>query len=818
MPALPWRPAQANEIASLGRRRSPRLTRIAATGLSSWSRTDFVSRRYRQSPVFYDATPARWPWVLALLLLLGVIALGSMLRPDLVPLPTLNEILARDGQPAESAPPPDQGEVAAVASATAPAPPATDEALVTEAQASPPTPGLSADEVAAEWVARWNAADYGAMYDLTSGTVQRAISRQEFIDRYQGIADRARLHAVSAEVTGSAADTQRAPIRVTFDSGIAGSFSEENTVPLVHDDDGWRVAWTPSAIFRELGADGCVDIDPLPAGRGKILDRHGEPLAYDGQVQRVGIVPGQIPAGEEGRILTELSGLTGMTEAALEKLYADADPSWFVPIKDFPQEESERLLDVISRLPGVSVKAEIARVYPLGERAAHITGYVSVPTAEQLAADPDLVAGQLVGQAGIEAGADEILAGVPGGRLIVVHCESRVERAQIASRDPVPPRDVILTIDRAFQTSVYDALAAQGTMQGAAAIVDPGSGALLALASVPSYDPNGFVLGFAARDRALLQSEAQRPLLSRAAEGLYPTGSAFKPITFAAAMEGLHYTPETVLECPSTFQLDGASQVWEDWTVSYGLGPQGPLTLHQALVNSCNTVFYGIGRDLDHMDPAYLPQMAKAFGLGAPTGIPYLPEAGGVVPDPSWKLEIYGDYWATGDAVNLAIGQGALQVTPLQLATAYAAIANGGYLLQPYVVSEIVGPGGESELVGERVVRGRLPISGATLTALQAALRAQTSDPSGAGSYRVFGDMTWPIAGKTGTAQRSASAAAKPHSWFAGFAPYGAPAEIASAVVFENAGEGVSFAAPATRRIYDAWLQSDLRAETSSAP
>ncbi|MGH2615098.1 MAG: penicillin-binding transpeptidase domain-containing protein, partial [Thermomicrobiales bacterium] len=178
--------------------------------------------------------------------------------------------------------------------------------------------------------------------------------------------------------------------------------------------------------------------------------------------------------------------------------------------------------------------------------------------------------------------------------------------------------------------------------------------------------------------------------------------------------------------------------------------------------------------------------------------------------------ETFGDYWATGDAVNLAIGQGFLQATPLQLATAYAAIANGGYLLQPFIVSEIVDLDGAREPVGDRVERGRLPVSGATLTALQAALRAQTSDPYGAGSYRVFGDMAWPIAGKTGTAQRSASETAKPHSWFAGFGPYGAQAEIASAVMFESVGEGVSFAAPATRRIYDAWLQSELRLELGS--
>jgi penicillin-binding protein 2 len=768
-----------------------------------------VSRRYRQSPVFYEPARTRWPWALALLLVIAAIVSAAVMRPGIVPLGGLNQLLPHGGPAPQIAPSPEP-EIAA--NATAAVESVATETSTAEADISPAplVEAKSGDDVAAEWVARWNAGDFAGMYALTSGTVRRTIPPEEFASRYQGIVDRAELRSVRAEITGAAGNTTRVPFRVTFESGIAGEFSEENTLPLVRDEDGWRVAWTPSTIFGELGTDGCVDVDRLPSARGKILDRNGEPLAYDGQVERVGIVPGLIPAEDQERVLRELSDLTGMDEEAIAARYEGADPSWFVPIMDFPREESERLLDIISRLPGVSVKAETARVYPLGEQAAHITGYVSEPTAEQLEADPTLVPGQRIGQAGIEAGADDILAGVPGGRLIVVNCDSRVERSQIASRQPVPPRDVVLTIDRAFQTEVFAAMRSQGTVRGAAVILDPRSGAVLALASVPSYDPNGFVLGFAPRDRAALRSEAQRPLLSRAAEGLYPTGSAFKPITFAAAMEGLGYTPDTVLDCPSTFQLEGANQVWEDWTVAYGVPAQGPMTLHQALVNSCNTIFYGIGRELDAKDPDYLPQMAKAFGLGAPTGIPYLPEAAGVAPDRAWKLETFGDYWATGDAVNLAIGQGFLQVTPLQLANAYAAIANGGDLLQPYIVSDLVDLDGAKEPTGARVVRGRLPVSATTLTALQAALRDQTSDPNGAGSYRVFGDMTWPIAGKTGTAQSNSSAAAKPHSWFAGFGPYGAEAEIASAVIFESVGEGVSYAAPVTRRIYEAWLQSDL--------
>jgi penicillin-binding protein 2 len=765
-----------------------------------------VARRIRQTPVFYEPQPARWPWVLLFVLLVGIAAYGFLQRPDLPPFANLRQLAgqAPPETPAVASPAPGAPQPTAPVQSEEPAVAATSEPDMTEA------------EVAEVWAALWSAGDYAGMYQLTSGTVQRAIPLEEFVARYEGIAERAELKAVHAELAGDISG-RRAPLAVTFDSGVVGEFTEENAIPLVREEAGWRVAWSPSLIFAGLGSDGCVDVDQLPAGRGKILDRNGEPLAYDGTVQRVGIVPGQVPPEQYDAIMAQLSDLTDMEVKEIEERFASADPNWFVPIKDFPDSERDRLLDIISQLPGISVKSATERVYPLGEKAAHITGYIAEPTAEQLEANPALVAGQPIGQAGIEAGADEILAGVPGGRLIVVQCSSRVERSTIASRTPIPPRDVQLTIDREFQAAVYDALRAEPRLQGAGVVIDPQDGKVLALASVPSYDPNGFVLGFTDRERTALRAESQRPLLSRAAQAAYPTGSAFKPITFAAGMEHLGYTSDTVLDCPATFQLEGATQTWEDWTVAYNVPAQGPLTLHQALVNSCNTVFYGIGRDLDLQDPDLLPNMAKAFGLGAPTDIPYLPEVGGVVPSPEWKLEILGDYWATGDAVNLSIGQGFLQVTPLQLANAYAAIANGGHVLQPYIVSTLIDADGQREEVGTRVVRNELPLSPGTLQALQAAMHDQTSDPNGNGSYRVFGDMPFPIAGKTGTAQRNDTASAKPHSWFGSFGPYGEPAEIATAVMYESAGEGVSFAAPATRRIYEAWLQSPLRAAAAPA-
>jgi len=328
----------------------------------------------------------------------------------------------------------------------------------------------------------------------------------------------------------------------------------------------------------------------------------------------------------------------------------------------------------------------------------------------------------------------------------------------------------------------------------------------MALVSHPSFDPNLFVHGLTDADAKVVFDETRRPLINRATQQGYPTGSIFKVITFSAAMADLGYTGDSMVDCPQEWSIPDTDQVWRDWTYEYGMGAQGAMTLHDGLVNSCNTVFYELGYELDEKDNELLPAMAAAYGLGSATGIPYLPETGGTLPTPDWKLENIGDYWATGDAVNLSIGQGYLNATPLQMANVYATIANGGDLLQPWVVEFTRGPDGEETRVGKRTVIHHIPLSADQLAQLQAALRDQTSNPWGAGSSKVFGDMAWPIAGKTGTAQNQATAEGKPHSWFAAFGPYGEEATIASVVMVESSGEGVSYAAPITRKIYDAYL------------
>ena len=806
--------------------------------------------RYHSIYATQQKQPTRWPWyLLAMIVIMISAATGAMIArgetprtllerveshqaaptsdPSLAivtdptetieatktvtPEPTATEIAVPDG--AATAKTSDAGAVRPAALGEGPADTdGAEAALIVSPEASAVAESAeladptSPADVVETFGQRWAAGDYGGMYDLLTTTAQETITRQDFIDRYAAIQAEAGLTSVTLTVTDDPNLEARVPVTLAFASSKAGDFHDDNAIQLTKAGDNWLIEWTPSAIFSQLG-DGCIDFAVESVGRGSILDRNGEKLAYDGTMSVVGIIPGMLE--DETATLKSLSTLIGMTTAEIKEKYQDGEPDWFMPIKTYPNNMDQTILSGISQLEGVAVRTETARVYPLGAKAAHITGYVTRINADDLATDTtgNLVADEWIGRAGIEAGADDILSGVPGGSLAVVDCNSRMERAVIAQRRAVRPQDVILTIEKDFQLSVDTAL---GDVQGSAVILDPRTGAVLAMASHPSFDPNWFVTGFSDKDWAYVNDEVKRPLLNRATEAGYPTGSIFKVITMAAGMADLGYTGETEIDCPQVWSIPGTDQVWRDWTYEEGLGAQGMLTLHWGLVNSCNTVFYQIGNSLDEKDDELLPNMTKAFGLGSPTGIPYLSEIAGIVPDPKWKQEVMDDFWARGDAVNLSIGQGYLEANPLQMANAYAAIANGGRLLKPFIVEFTQSSDGSLKVVGKRKILNLLPLTDAQIADIQSALRDQTSNAYGSGSARVFGDFGWPIAGKTGTAQNQLTKDEKPHSWFAAYGPYGEKATITSIVMVENVGEGVSFAAPRTKMIYEAYLQTDL--------
>lgn len=766
------------------------------------------------SPYAAPYRPPRWPWVFASILLVAVIAASALL--------VSGELRPGSREPGER-------DLALAGSPVAEA--AETETPTPEPTLTPVPTATSVDvgaptRIAENWVSLWESGDYAGMYELTSDATKKTVSKQDFVARYTDIQQEAGLTKIEAEVSESAGLDGSVPIKVTFTSSLVGEIKEDNAVHLVREGDAWKVAWTPSAIFRDLGTTGCVDFVGESTDRGRILDRNGRVLAEDAEVARISVVPGMVDDPET--TYAELSRIIEMpVEDIQDRVDAAGAPDWSVPLKNLPAKRSTELLNELQPYKGVQVQRATARHYPYGPVTAHLVGWVSIVTQEDIENDETglVQPNQMLGRAGLELGANELLSGKPGGELRIVECETRAERVVLGESDGEPAKDIILTIDAEFQKAVDAALTAQekenpdkkDEMMGqrsAAVVIDPRDGSVLAMVSHPTFDPNGFITGdFSDEDLEVMEDPVLRAQANRATREAYPTGSIFKVITTSAAMHDLGYSAETQIDCPASFSI--GDQTWADWVVENGLMAQGMLTLHQALVNSCNTVFYQIGAELDKKDENSLPDMAKDYGLGERTGIPYLSDISGTIPDPAWKYEVVGDGWSRGDAVNLSIGQGYMEATPLQMANAYAAIANGGTVLRPYVVASTQVPGEDPVQVGTREEIGKVPLTPEQMSALQAMLRAQTSDPTGYGSTRIFGDFGWPISGKTGTAQVDGNPV--PHSWFAAYGPEDEPT-IASVVLIENMGEGVSYAAPATKDIYTAYIKMDgLAADPESA-
>jgi len=785
-----------------------------------------MARSPYAAPYAAHRRPPRWPWFAGATVLVALIAFagvaastGPFTDQDMA----TDQIAQQQGTPEASTDGDGQQTPAEL-----PTPTEGSEETATSDGAAAPV------RTAEMWFSLWEDNDFARMYQLTSDTTRTVVSEAEFIERHQGIQAQAGIRSLSAEIVGEMTPDGRLPFTVTYESSLVGDLTQHNGLMLVEQGDEWRVAWTPSLIFSEIGDTGCVAWQGQPLQRGRILDRDGEVLAQDAEVSQVGVMPGQLT--DEDATINALGQIIDMDPDEIRAIYQrdGVDPNWFVPVKNLPDEQGLELLNQVQGMNGVIVQPGFGRTYPHGPLFAHVTGYVSPATAEDVAADEtgSVQANQTVGRSGLEYGANEILAGKPGGSLSVVECDTRTEREIIAEAPGVPPLDITLTIDLEFQQQVdaavgnieqlksvpnadseipFDGLINEESAQsrGAAVVLDPQTGAVLAMVSHPTFDPNGFVTGgFDDEELARLNDPVLRPQANRATIETYPAGSIFKLITTSAAMAELDYTGDTPIDCPASFTI--GDNTWNDWVVENGLSAQGQLTLHSGLVQSCNTVFYQIGADLDIEGRNLLPDMAKAYGLGAPTGIPYFPEAGGVVPDPEWKLANIEDGWATGDNVNLSIGQGYLLVTPLQMANAYASVANGGEVLQPYIVDRAQMPGTDIvQQIGEREVVRELPLTDTQIAELQSALRDQTSNDDGVGSSRIFGDMTWPISGKTGTAQNGPQdGSVPPHSWFAAYGPADGEATIASAVMFEQVGEGVQYAAPVTRAIYEDWIAS----------
>jgi penicillin-binding protein 2 len=674
----------------------------------------------------------------------------------------------------------------------------------------PPTPTLTTPDpegTATTFLDAWVKGDYTAMYSLLSPLSQDAISLADFTARYESVARVSTLKSLEAKILNvlkSGARAQASYI-VTFHTAVVGDIPRQTEMPLVYENGRWQISWTDAMILPELKDGGTLVMDYAKPARANIYDREGLGLAVQGQgkIVIVGVQPGLIK--DESAVLTALSNLLGVQPGVLKDKYAAVPADWYVPLGEASAADVQANYATLAALAGVFMTASNTRDYPFNGVAAHVVGYMGAIPPEQLATYEanGYTGDERVGIGGLEAWGEPYLAGQRGGKLRVVSPGGQT--TGLAESQPQPAQAIYTTLDRAFQMAVQDAL---GNFHGAAIVLNPETGEILALASNPTFDPNVFeAAGRDANALAAILDDPHKPLLNRATQGTYPPGSVFKvPMMGAALMSGL-YTRNTIYNCTGKWDLLGPSAIKYDWTVTFGVKPHGKIDLVQSLAFSCDTYYYTVAYNLYQQNPDYMSQVARQFGLGEFTQIGQVAEAKGLIPDPAWKLSAYGEPWTPGDSVNMGIGQGYVLVTPLQIAQMMAAIRNGGTLYRPQIVQRIAPPDGAASFQFQPIVNGKLPLTAEQLALIQEGLQDVTTLPRGTARQRFLG-LEVPVAGKTGTAEDPGAGGA-PHAWFAGYTQANRQdkPDIVIVVVVENIGEGAEYAAPIFRRIVEIYFK-----------
>jgi len=480
--------------------------------------------------------------------------------------------------------------------------------------------------------------------------------------------------------------------------------------------------------------------------------------------------------------------------------------------------ESRRL-----ELPMLSVEIESRRDYPYGPLAAHALGYVGEATEEQVrrAAERDYDPGDLVGKAGIERQYDDALRGAKGWKEVVVNSHGREMEEVGEGRQATPGRALQLTIDLDLQESLEEAY---GEELGSAIFLDPKNGAVLAMISRPAYDPNVFAHRFSHDVWSALITDPQHPLQDRVSQSKFAPGSVFKIVMAIAALEEGVATPARIDHCNGSYHF--GERTFRCWGIRNG--GHGTIGMRDAVIHSCNVYFYRLGNDMG-IDP--IAKWAHLLGFGQPTGIDLPHEEGGTVPDPEWKRRAMprDPTWHPGETISVSIGQGALEVTPLQMAVFAATIANDGTVYRPRLVESQEARQGVGEDTGRADIVRTVPISAATLAFIKDAMWGVVNE--GTGTRARLEGMD--VCAKTGTAQvfkasRDIDADKLPkdrrdHAWFVGFAPKDDP-QIAFAVFVQNGGHGGTVAAPIARAVLERFFakralrQGGFRVASTSTP
>lgn len=567
--------------------------------------------------------------------------------------------------------------------------------------------------------------------------------------------------------------------------------------------------------FTYLSENNRIRLKKVPGTRGMVFDRRGQLLVDSRPSFDLLFIPEDAEGPEA--VLSRLAGLLGypkgeflevldanQTRPPFEEIVLGKDIDW----RSVVSVEAHQL-----ELPGVTLRIRPRRSYLGSGMAAHLLGYMGEIGRKQLVTykEKGYGMGDEIGQFGLEKGWEEFLRGQSGGQQVEVDAVGRRVRILHAVED-VPGHSVRLTLDRDLQETAYQALEGK---EGAIVALDVHSGAILALVSTPAFDPNVFARGITNEEWRSLTGHQLYPLNNRAVQGQYPPGSTFKIILAIAALEEGALQPETHLNCPGSFTL--GNRVFRDWKKE----GHGRVDLHRGLVQSCDVYFYQVGMRLGVDRIAYY---SRAFGLGTTTGVPLDHEKPGLIPDSEWKQKRFGQPWFPGETPSIAIGQGYVTVTPLQMANMVAAVANGGTLYRPWFVRQVESLDGKViREYGPEKIRD-VPVKKSTLEIVRNALRDVVNSGWGTGGQAQ--SKLVQIAGKTGTAQvaemrgkylksEQLAYAVRDHAWFVSYAPAEEP-EIAVVVLVEHGGHGGSAAAPLAKKVIEKYLS--LKSQDAGLP
>jgi penicillin-binding protein 2 len=634
----------------------------------------------------------------------------------------------------------------------------------------------AADALAAEYLDAWAAGDYASMYATLDPTLQERYPLERFTELHEAFAEMAGVASLSA-TTGDPRISSLAPERRPAD------FPAPTPTPAASAD--------PSATAAESSSPSAAPTTPP------------DPDA---------VLAGPVPALAVPVELAVATDRFGELSLERDLTMVNGRDGWLVrwsPAILFPELGAEgtlrldRSLGQRGKILGTdgTVWAETredgARVYPQEALAGQVIGYVGDVTAEDLStlADTGYQSGDVVGRSGLESGAEDLLRGTPGWTLVAVTPDA--PELVILETEMVPGADIEITLRPGIQAVAQDALTPYAG--AATAVVDPKSGDVWALASQPGFNPNSMTIGTTLGGQALTPAGAGE-ILNKAVLGAYPAGSSFKPFTLVAALKTGVATPQSLVTCPPTWQYgDFTFRNYMNHTLP------GLVTLAQAMAFSCNTTYMPLAFAVYQQNETALTDLLFEFGFGAATGITYLVEDTGIVPDGAWLAEHGRGGYSGFEQVQLAIGQGAFLGTPLQLANAYAAIGNGGTLWTPRILTSATLPDGTVIETVEPTVAHEISVSVEDLAYVTDTLEAVTTLPYGTGTA-AFAGFGIPVAGKSGTAETGTP---DPHAWFPAFAPADDPTiSVATILAYIALGTGGTDAAPLVRRVMAAHFAS----------